>query len=227
MWFDQTYFLIIIGALLSMAASSYVQSTFAKYSEIQNEKGLTGDDVARLILNDADIHDVQVRRMQGSLTDNYNPREKMLNLSESVGPSTSVAAIGVAAHECGHAIQDDVAFFPLNMRNFLAPVVNISANLSIPLILGGFFFSIGSLVNIGILCFGLVLLFQLVTLPVELDASNRAIKILRANGMLTEDELGIVKKVLTAAALTYIASALATFLQFYRLILLFGNRRDD
>ncbi|MGX6962809.1 zinc metallopeptidase [Vagococcus xieshaowenii] len=227
MWFDQTYFLVIVGALLSMAASSYVQSTFAKYSEYQNNKGLTGDDVARLILNDANIRDVQVKRMTGSLTDNYNPREKTLNLSESVGPSTSVAAIGVAAHECGHAIQDDVSFFPLNMRNFMAPVVNISANLSFPLILGGLFLSIGPLVNIGILCFGLVLLFQLITLPVELDASNRAMKILRADGILEEEELAVVKKVLTAAALTYIASAIATFLQFYRLILLFGDRRDN
>ena len=227
MWFDQTYILIIIGGLLSMAASSYVQSTFAKYSEYQNQKGLTGDDVARLILNDAGIREVQVRRMNGSLTDNYNPREKTLNLSESVGPSTSVAAIGVAAHECGHAIQDNVDFFPLNARNFLAPVVSISATASFPLILLGLFLSIGPLVNIGILCFGLVLLFQIITLPVEIDASNRAMKILRADGMLSEEELAVVKKVLTAAAFTYIASAIATFLQFYRLILLFGNRRDN
>lgn len=225
-YYGEGYFLIIIGMLISMAASGYVQATFTKYDKVMNKKGLTGDDVARLILNDANIRDVQVLRVDGSLTDNYNPRKKTLNLSQSVGPSQSVAAIGVAAHECGHAVQDDVAFLPLNIRNILAPAVNIGSSISFPLIFIGLIFSMGPLVTLGILCFGLVLLFQLVTLPVEFDASNRAIKILRKEATLTEEELAIVKKVLTAAALTYIASALASFLQFYRLILVFGNRRD-
>lgn len=224
MW-DSTYILVIIGMILSLVASSFVKSTFQKYSSVDNSKGLTGDDVARLILENANINDVSVQRIGGSLTDNYNPRNKTLNLSEVVGPSTSVASIGVAAHECGHAVQDDLNYFPLRLRNALAPVVNFGSSISFPLILFGIFTS-QIWIQLGILCFSLVLLFQVVTLPVEFNASRRAIAILREGQTLTEDELTIVRKVLTAAALTYVASAIATFLQLFRLILLFGNRRD-
>lgn len=224
-YFDPTYILVIIGAVLSMAASGYVNATFEKYGSVNNRRGLTGDDVARQILSSANIHDVAVQRIRGSLTDNYNPRDKTLNLSETVGPSRSVAAIGVAAHECGHAVQHDTNFFPLALRNAIVPIVNIGASLSFPLIILGVLLS-GKLIQIGILCFGLVLLFQIITLPVEFNASNRAIQILRADNLLSEEELAVVKKVLTAAALTYVASTLATALQFYRLLLIFGNRRD-
>lgn len=224
MW-DPTYILIVIGMGISLAASAYVQSTYRKYADFHSAKGLTGDDVARYILEYAGIRDVRVQRIRGNLTDNYNPKDKTLNLSETVGPSTSVAAIGVAAHECGHAVQDQVSYLPMTLRSAIVPVVNIGATISLPLIIAGLFFG-QFITNIGILCFALVLVFQVVTLPVEFNASRRALAILKEGKLLSNEELGMARHVLIAAALTYVAAVFSTFLQLLRLIILFGNRRD-
>lgn len=226
--FDPTYVLVIIGMLISMAASAYVSSTYRKYEKVQNSKGYTGEDVARMILRDADIKDVSVYQIGGDLTDNYNSHTKRLNLSETTHSSTSVAAIGVAAHECGHAVQDKVGYMPLKLRAGLVPVVNFGATVSIPLIIFGaiFFSSMPMLVTIGIWCFALTFIFQVVTLPVEFNASRRALAILSDNQILSEEELVVARKVLIAAALTYVAAAISSLLQLLRLVILFGNRRD-
>ncbi|MEG2708400.1 MAG: zinc metallopeptidase, partial [Vagococcus sp.] len=183
---------------------------------------------ARLILRDADIQDVGVTQIAGDLTDNYNSHTKMLSLSERVSESHSVSAIGVAAHECGHAIQDKEGYAPLKLRAALVPAVNFGAKISIPLILIGAIFFSGTpmLVNLGILCFGLTFLFQVVTLPVEFNASRRALAVLAENQALDDEELVMARKVLTAAALTYVAAAVASLLQLLRLVILYGNRRD-
>lgn len=226
--FDQTYILVIIGMLISMWASSYVNSTYRKYEKVASERGYTGTDAARAILQGAGISNVGVQTISGDLTDNYNSRTKILSLSQTVSESRSVAAIGVAAHECGHAIQDQKNYVPLRLRAALVPVVQFGSTVSIPLILIGsiFFSSMPMLVTIGIWCFALTFLFQVVTLPVEFNASRRALTILDESNILSPEELKMAKKVLTAAALTYIAAAIASFLQLLRLILLFRNRRD-
>lgn len=228
MFFDKTYILVIIGVLISGWASSYINSTYRKYEKVRNKKGFMASDVARLILRDADIRDVNVTTISGDLTDNYNSKTKILSLSERVSDSQSVSAIGVAAHECGHAIQDKEGYMPLRLRAGLVPVVNFGASISIPLILIGAIFFSGSpfLVNLGIWCFALTFLFQVVTLPVEFNASRRALAVLQDNQALDDEELMMAKKVLTAAALTYVAAAIASLLQLLRLVILFGNRRD-
>ncbi len=226
---DPTYILVIVGFLLSMLASSYVNRTYAKYDKVQNKKNYTGSQVAAFILKEADIHDVGIQQISGNLSDNYNAQSKVLSLSETVGPSTSVAAVGVAAHECGHAVQDKVGYVPLKLRAGLVPIVNFGAPASYVLIFIGVLLGQNQfLINVGILCFTLVLLFQLVTLPVEFNASRRALTIIQEGNLLDEEEMQMARKVLIAAALTYVASATATFLQLLRLFLLFGNnnRRD-
>lgn len=227
--FDRTYILIIIGVVISMIASSYVNSTYRRFSKSMNRKGYTASDVASMILRDAGIRDVGVQKISGDLTDNYNSKTKRLSLSETVADSQSVAAIGVAAHECGHAIQDQQNYFPLKLRIAMVPVVNFGAQISIPLILIGaiFFSSLPILVNIGIICFALTFLFQIVTLPVEFNASRRALAILADNQILDQDELKMARKVLVAASFTYVAAAIASLLQLLRLVLIFGNRRDN
>lgn len=225
---DPTFLLVIAGLVISGLASAYVNSTFRKYDEFRSSKGVTGTQAAEYILRSQGINDVGVQQIAGDLTDNYNSGNKMLSLSESNAQSTSVAAIGVAAHECGHAVQDAKNYIPLKMRAAIVPIANIGSTLSFPLIMLGVFMSWNqTLINIGILAFSLALIFQLVTLPVEFDASRRALNILRDGNMLAEDELAAARKVLFAAALTYVAAALATFLQLLRLILLFGNRSRD
>ena len=182
------------------------------------------------MLRSAGIMDVTVRHVSGSLTDHYDPRNKTLNLSDSVYDSTSVAAIGVAAHECGHAIQHQKDYAPLSIRSAIVPVANIGSTLAWPLIIIGLLFSSATgsfLIKLGIICFSLAVLFQLVTLPVEFDASRRAVNILGSTGILSEEELPMTKKVLGAAALTYVAGAAAAILQLLRLMLLFGGRNDD
>ena len=228
MFFDSTYILVILGVLLSAWASSYINSTYRKYEQVRNKKGLVASDVARMILEDADIRDVGVTQISGDLTDNYNSQTKVLSLSERVSESRSVSAIGVAAHECGHAIQDKEGYFPLRLRASLVPVVNFGASISIPLILIGAILFSGSslLITIGIWCFALTFLFQVVTLPVEFNASRRALAVLSETQALDDEELAMARKVLTAAALTYIAAAIASLLQLVRLILLFGKRRN-
>ena len=225
---DPTFLLVIAGLVISGLASAYVNSTFRKYDEFRSSKGVTGTQAADYILRSQGITDVGVQQIAGNLTDNYNSGNKLLSLSEATAQSTSVAAIGVAAHECGHAVQDAKNYFPLKLRAAIVPVANIGSTLSFPLIMLGVIMSWNqTLINIGILAFSLALVFQLVTLPVEFDASRRALSILREGNMLAEDELAAARKVLMAAALTYVAAALATFLQLLRLVLLFGNRSRD
>lgn len=224
---DPTYFLLIIGALLSLAASTRLRSTFAIYRKVRSASGLTGADAARRILRAAGITDVQVVPIRGSLTDHYDPRTKQVSLSEDVYDKTSLAAVGVAAHECGHAIQHSVNYAPLNLRTAIVPLANIGSNLSWPLFLAGLIFSVEPLLNIGILLFSLAVLFQVVTLPVEYNASSRALKMLESTGILSPDENKGAKKVLSAAALTYVAAVAASILQLLRLIILSGGRRRD
>ena len=229
--FDPTYVLVLIGAVICLIASARVKSTFNKYSQYRSMSGMTGAQAAERILNSAGIYDVTVCHISGSLTDHYNPSKKTLNLSDSVYGSNSVAAIGVAAHECGHAIQHQKNYVPLTLRTAIVPVANIGSTLAWPLILIGLFFnrSTGAmLIKLGILCFSFAVLFQLVTLPVEFNASRRALHILGEQGILSDSELPYTRKVLKAAALTYVASAAAAILQLLRLVLLFGGRnRDD
>lgn len=227
--FDPTMILVLIGVFLSLGASAKVKSTYARFSRVRSMTGMTGAEAARQLLNSQGIYDVQIRQVAGSLTDHYAPRTKTVNLSESVYGSTSVAAIGVAAHECGHAMQDASEYVPLRLRGSMVPVVNIGAQLSWPMILIGVLVGgMGSpIVSLGILLFSLSVLFQLVTLPVELNASARAVRLLDSTGILRGEEVGYTKQVLGAAALTYVAAAAGSILQLLRLIILFGGRRDD
>lgn len=225
--FDWTYLLVIIGALLSAWASARVNSTFSKYSRVRSMTGMTGAEAARRILQSQGIYDVTIQSVRGSLTDHYNPTNKTLNLSESVYGSVSVAAIGVAAHECGHAIQDNVGYVPLRLRAAFVPVANFGSKLSWPLIVLGLIFGASSFIQVGIWMFVLALLFQVITLPVEFNASGRAIDLLDQLGILSEQEIPHTRKVLGAAALTYVAAVAASLLQLLRLLILFGGRRRD
>ena len=226
--FDPLYFLILISVVIAMVAQYNVKSTYSKYSRVRSDLGLTGAQAAQKILNMNGIYDVSIQHIAGDLTDNYNPRNKVLSLSDAVYNSTSIAAIGVAAHECGHAIQHDVGYAPLLIRNTIAPVVNIASSLSWIFIAAGLFFGMSpTLIDVGIIMFSLAVLFELITLPVEFNASGRALTILSDSGMLYPDETAGAKKVLSAAAMTYVASALTAVLQLLRLIMLFGRRSDD
>ena len=226
--FDPTYMLVLIGVVLSLLASSRVKSTYAKYSRERSLTGMTGAQAAQRILAMAGIYDVTIQHVSGNLTDHYDPRNKTLNLSDSVYGNASVAAVGVAAHECGHAIQHDRGYVPLKLRSAIAPAASIGANISWPLILVGLLLGgSGILIQIGILMFTLAVAFQLVTLPVEFNASKRAMNLLEETGVLYSEELPKTRKVLNAAALTYVAAAASSILQLLRLVLLFGNRRRD
>lgn len=227
-YLDPTMILIIIGMIISGFASMYVQSTFNKYSDVKSKRGYTASDVCREILNASQLKNVRLEGIRGNLTDHYNSQDSVLRLSDTTRNSTSVAAIGVAAHEAGHAMQDRDNYGPLRLRAALVPVTNFGQTAAFPILFLGFFMGYQeTLINIGILLFSLTLLFQLVTLPVEFDASKRAIRVLEEQGLLTSDELPQAKKVLNAAALTYIAAAIASFLSVLRLFLIFsgGGRR--
>ena len=229
-YWDPTYILVIIGAIICMAASGMVKSTFNKYSKYRSMSGMTGAQAAQRILDAAGIHDVQIRHISGSLTDNYNPMQKTLNLSDAVCNSTSVAAIGVAAHECGHAIQHAKKYAPLSIRSAFVPIANIGSTLAWPVILIGALMNSRSsmlIIDIGIFLFSFAVIFQLLTLPVEFNASRRALVELERLGILGTQEVGRTRKGLTAAALTYVAGAASAILQLLRIILLFGGRRDD
>jgi Zn-dependent membrane protease YugP len=227
-YFDPTYVLVIIGIIMTLAASAKVKSTFAKYSRIRSVSGLTGAQAAERLLHASGIYDVTIERIPGNLSDNYDPRSKVLHLSDSVYGQSSIAAIGVAAHECGHAIQHENNYAPLKIRGALVPVANFGSMAAWPLILiGALFAGSQTLIDIGIILFSAAVLFQIVTLPVEFNASHRAIARLGETGILYGDELRDSKKVLDAAALTYVAAAAATVLQLLRLIMLFGGRRRD
>lgn len=227
-FYDPTYILIIISAVIAMFAQHRVNSAFSKYSKVMSRSGMTGAMAADRLLKSQGIYDVSIMRVSGNLTDNYNPHKKTLNLSDSVYNSQSVAAIGVAAHECGHAIQHSKGYVPLMIRSAIVPAANWGSKLSWVFIIAGFVLSYNqTLIYIGIFMFSIAVLFQLVTLPVEFNASRRALGLLGENGILYDSEISQTKRVLSAAALTYVASAAAAVLQLLRLIILFGGRRRD
>ena len=218
-YFDPTYILLIIGLVISLIASTRMKSTFSKYRRVRSDSGLTGAQTAERILAAAGIYDVKIVPVQGSLTDHYDPRTKTVSLSQDVYGQTSVASVCVAAHECGHAIQHAVNYAPLNIRSAIVPVANLGSSLSWPIFLAG--------LMLGIVLFSLAVLFQLVTLPVEFNASSRALRLLESTGILsTEENLG-ARRVLTAAALTYVAALASSILQLLRLIILAGGRDRD
>lgn len=228
MFMDPTYILVIIGAILSIAASAKVNSTFNKYARVRSMTGMTGAEAAQRLLHHAGITDVKVEHIRGNLTDHYDPRAKVLRLSDATYGSASVAAVGVAAHECGHAIQHKEGYFPLQIRSALVPVANIGSKLGIPIILLGVLFGYNyTMVQIGIWVFALAVAFQIITLPVELNASSRAVILLDQQGILAGQEVKDCRKVLSAAALTYVAAAAASILQLLRLIMIFGGGRRD
>lgn len=227
-YFDPTYILIIIGVVISLWAQAKVKSSFSKYSVVYSKRGITAAEVADAILHANGIYDVGIEHVSGELTDHYDPKSKVLRLSDSTFYSTSVAAIGVAAHECGHAVQHAGSYLPLTIRTAIVPVVNIGSTISWPLILIGVLFSWNqTLINFGIIMFCAVVAFQLITLPVEFNASGRALEALESQHLLYEDEVPLAKKVLSAAALTYVAAAASSILQLLRLLILFGGRRRD
>ena len=213
--FDPTLILVLIGAGLSMWTSWGVKSTYSRYSQVRSMTGMTGAQVAQTILRSQGIYDVTVQSVAGQLTDHYDPRSKTVNLSQAVYGQSSVAAIGVAAHECGHAIQDNVGYSPLRLRAAFVPLANLGSNLSWPLILIGLFIGMTPFIEIGIWMFVLAVLFQLITLPVEFNASRRAVGILEQSGILQGQEIASTRKVLRAAAMTYVAAAAASILLFH------------
>lgn len=225
--FDSTYLLVLIGVVICLVASARMNSTFNRYSRVRSASGMTGRDAAQRILQSVGIYDVRVEHVTGNLSDHYDPRSKVLRLSDATYNSTSVAAIGVAAHECGHAMQHAHGYAPLKLRSVLVPVASFGSNIAWPLILIGLVMGGSSLLQLGILAFSVAVIFQLVTLPVEFNASRRAMQVLGSTGILYGDELSATRKVLSAAALTYVASAASSILQLLRLVLLFGGRRDD
>lgn len=226
--FDITYVLVIIGMLITLIASWRMKATFNKYERIASASNLTGREVAERILRTNGIYDVSIRPVSGRLTDHYDPRDKTVNLSSVIYGSTSVAAIAVAAHECGHAIQDNVGYVPLNLRSAFVPVANWGSRLAWPMIMIGIILGTGnmsnSLIQIGILMFMMAVAFQIITLPVEFDASRRALAELKSSNILPMDEDKSARKVLFAAAMTYVAAAAAGVLQMIRLLLLFNGR---
>ncbi len=227
-YFDPTMLILIPGIIIALWAQMRVQSNFSKYSRVPSRSGISASDMAREILASQGIYNVRVEQVRGTLTDHYDPTAQALRLSDSVGNSNSLAALAVAAHEAGHVLQHKDGYAPLMLRNAAVPVINIGSNLAIPLFIIGLIFSWQPLVQIGILLFSLVVLFSLITLPVEFNASRRAMAILETDGYLTQDELPGAKKVLSAAAMTYVASALSAILNLLRLLIISGaGRRDD
>lgn len=228
--YDRTYLLVLAGVVLCMLASNRVNSVFRKYDRVRSHTGMTGREAAERILHANGIYDVQVQHVSGKLTDHYDPGNKVLRLSDSTYASASVAAIGVAAHECGHAVQHAEGYAPLQIRGALVPVANFGSALSWPLIVIGIFLNgqmSGMLIQAGILLFLGAVLFQLITLPVEFNASARAVRALKCSGMLYEEEVRQTKAVLGAAALTYVAGAASMILQLLRLLIITGGRRED
>ena len=225
-YYDPTYLLLIPGLLLALYAQYKVTSTFNHFKQVPSRSGLTGAQVARMILDSNGCRDVEIEPVRGSLTDHYDPENNVLRLSSEVYGSRSIAALGVAAHEAGHAIQDAQSYAPLNIRASLVPVANIGSGMAIPLFMLGLLMSWEPLTKLGIFAFAFSVLFYVVTLPVEFNASRRAVTVLAA-GFLPQDEVKGVKAVLSAAALTYVAAALQAVLQLLRLVLLANRRHDD
>ena len=227
--FDGTYVLIILAFLISALVSAKMNATFSKYSKVRSYCGMTGAQAAQRILSSAGIYDVRIEHVSGKLTDHYDPSNKVLRLSDAVYGNTSIAAIGVAAHECGHAVQHARNYVPLSVRSAIVPVANFGSQLSWPLFLAGLIFSFRPLLMIGILLFCAALLFQIVTLPVEFNASARALRMLDETGIMGRQEIRGTKKVLRAAAMTYVAAVIGSLLQLLRLLILSGGfrKRDD
>lgn len=227
--FDGTYVLIILAFLISALVSAKMNATFSKYSKVRSYCGMTGAQAAQRILSSAGIYDVRIEHVSGKLTDHYDPSNKVLLLSDAVYGNTSIAAIGVAAHECGHAVQHARNYVPLSVRSAIVPVANFGSQLSWPLFLAGLIFSFRPLLMIGILLFCAALLFQIVTLPVEFNASARALRMLDETGIMGRQEIRGTKKVLRAAAMTYVAAVIGSLLQLLRLLILSGafRKRDD
>lgn len=224
---DSYYLLLVLPAIIIAGiAQARVSSTFAKYNRIANMHGLTAAQVARRILDSNGLTSIVIEHVKGNLSDHYDPKAKILRLSDSVFSSTSAASLGVAAHECGHALQHAQGYAPLKIRNSVYPAVSFSSMASVPLIIIGFLLSNSVFIYAGIILFTAVVAFQLITLPVEFNASKRALAILRDSNILEESELSGAKKVLTAAALTYVASALVSLMQLLRFVLIASNRRD-
>ncbi|MEE1351018.1 MAG: zinc metallopeptidase [Clostridia bacterium] len=225
-FYDPTYVLVIIGLIITLIASANVNNTFKKYDKVLSRRGLTGAQAARKILDANGLHSVRVERVSGKLTDYFNPKENVIRLSDATYNSTSIAALGVAAHECGHAVQHQVGYTPIKVRNAIVPAVNICSHLAIPLILIGMIFAIENLAMLGVILYATVFAFQIITLPTETNASSRAVSTLYSMAILDEDELRGTKKVLSAAAMTYFASAAATALQVLRLFLIVSRNRS-
>jgi Zn-dependent membrane protease YugP len=225
MFWDPTMILIIPALILTMIAQSRVQSAYQKYSRIRNMRGMTGAEAAMHILRRNGLNDVKVEATHGTLSDHYDPRTRTVRLSAGIYQGNSIASIAVAAHECGHALQHHLGYVPLSFRSAFFPVVNISSKAAMPLLLLGFFLRSAGLMDVGIVLFSAVVIFHLITLPVEFNASSRAIVQIEENGFLAMDEIGGAKKVLNAAALTYVASAAMAALQLLRFIIL-RNSRD-
>lgn len=229
-YYDSTYILILVGVILSLLASAGVNSAFTKYSKVRNSRGITGAEAAERVLHSAGIYDVKIEKVAGNLSDHYDPRSKVLRLSEGVYSQATVAAVGVATHECGHAIQHARGYAPLQLRSVLVPIANFGSRIAWPLILIGLLFSSESsmmFIYLGIFAYLAAVLFQVVTLPVEFNASRRAVQMIEQTALLQEDEVRGTKKVLRAAALTYVASAVASILQLLRIFLLAGGRRRN
>jgi len=224
--FDSLYLILVLPAIVfSMWAQFKVKSSFKKYSNQRTSNGLTGAGAAQAVLDNAGVNGVRIERIQGSLTDHFDPRDNVIRLSDDVYGTPSVAAVGVAAHEAGHAIQYAHSYFPMKIRSAIIPMTNVGSKLSMPLILIGLFLNMTGLINVGIILFGAVVLFQLVTLPVECNASRRAISILDKSGILVKEEVPASRKVLTAAALTYVGALAVSLAQLIRLIAIAGRRR--
>jgi hypothetical protein len=223
--FDWTYLLVIAGALLSIIASYNVKASYNKYARVANMRGITGAEAAMRILEANNVRNVQVRHVSGELTDHYDPRSQTVNLSDSVYNSTSVAALGVAAHECGHVMQHETGYTPIKIRTALVPAANIGSRFGIYIVILGLILAFEPLTTIGIWVFSLAVLFQIVTLPVEFDASRRALSMLEGYGLMGQEEVGGARKVLTAAALTYVAAAASSVMQLVRLLIIRDRRR--
>lgn len=225
-YYDVTYLLVVIGAIFSMIASAQVNGTFNRYSKVRSMSGMTGAQTARRILDQNGLYNVKVEHINGNLTDHYDPRSKVLRLSDATYSATSVAAVGVAAHECGHAVQDNVGYEPLRIRSKMAPAANFGSRFGLPIFMLGLIFGMNEvLMQIGIWVFLLAVLFQLITLPVEFDASKRALSMLTEYGILGTQEVEGSRKVLKAAAMTYVAAAASAILNLLRLVLI--SRRND
>lgn len=226
LYFDKTYILVLVGLVISMLAQANITAKFNKYKKVRSKRGITGSQAAQMVLDYNNYNDISIKRVGGSLSDYFNPMTKEVALSETSFKDSSIASLAVALHEIGHVIQFKEGYVPLRVKSYLVPAVNFGSKLSFPILLAGVFLSQQKLITVGLALFSLTLLFQLVTLPVEFDASRRAIVALERTRILDESEIPGAKDMLRSAALTYVAATLATALQLLRLFLLFGNRNS-